>query len=453
LPAPDRDAALKRLRYTTVTAELKGCDIVLEAVTEDLDLKNALWKELDGLCPPATIFASNTSSLTIAAMAAATRRADRFVGLHFFNPVPLMPLVEVVRTVTTSEETFRRGFAFAKSLGKEPVAAKDNSGFIVNLLLVPYLLDAIRAVEHGVASVPDIDKAMQLGCGYPMGPLTLLDLVGLDTTYRIAEIMFTEYREQRYAPPPLLKHMVIAGLNGRKSGKGFYDYSVDPPKLVAWGIGRAVALHHPPQDWHVRLRLAPLSRGGKRPPCGLTARDGAVRCRRVAHETLLPRGRRALDAVDRRDRGLDGRGRRTRGRGHHRARRGDSRAHGDARDARAGDDGHLHRRACLAADPPCSVGRRGADGRAPAQRRGARRHRVDGEGRRKARVRPRSGNPGGDDAGRDARPRGSTPASPRRGGRGRTRACGLAGRLHASARPRYAGAQTLMRNAECGTRN
>src|SRR6266699_2861344 len=192
LPAPDRDAALKRLRFTTVTAELKGCDIVLEAVTEDLDLKNALWKELDGLCPATTIFASNTSSLTIAAMAAATRRADRFVGLHFFNPVPLMALVEVVRTVTTSEETFRRSFAFAKSL--------------------------------------------QLGCGYPMGPLTLLDFVGLDTTYKIAEIMFTEYREQRYAPPPLLKRMVLAGMNGRKTGKGFYDYSVDPPKVVDLGV-------------------------------------------------------------------------------------------------------------------------------------------------------------------------------------------------------------------------
>jgi len=236
LPAADRDAALKRLRFTTTTAELKGCDIVLEAVTEDLDLKNALWKELDGLCPPTTIFASNTSSLTIAAMAAATRRADRFVGLHFFNPVPLMPLVEVVRTVTTSPDTFQRSFAFARSLGKEPVAAKDNSGFIVNLLLVPYLLDAIRAVERGVGSVPDIDKAMQLGCGYPMGPLTLLDFVGLDTTYKIAEIMFTEYREQRYAPPPLLKRMVLAGMSGRKSGKGFYDYAVDPPKVIDLGL-------------------------------------------------------------------------------------------------------------------------------------------------------------------------------------------------------------------------
>jgi len=236
LPGADRDLGLKRLRFTTTTADLKGCDIVLEAVTEDLELKNALWKELDGLCPPATIFASNTSSLTVAAMAAATRRADRFVGLHFFNPVPLMPLVEVVRTVTTSADTFERAFAFAKSLGKEPVAAKDNSGFIVNLLLVPYLLDAVRAVERGVGSVPDIDKAMQLGCGYPMGPLTLLDFVGLDTTYKIAEIMFAEYREQRYAPPPLLKRMVLVGMNGRKTGKGFYDYSGDPPKAVDLGL-------------------------------------------------------------------------------------------------------------------------------------------------------------------------------------------------------------------------
>jgi len=236
LAAAERDAALKRLTFTTATTDLKGCDIVVEAITEDLELKNALWKELDALCPPHTIFASNTSSLTIAAMAAATKRADRFVGLHFFNPVPLMQLVEVVRAVTTSEETFRRAFAFARSLGKEAVAAKDNSGFIVNLLLVPYLLDAIRAVEHGVGSVPDIDKAMQLGCGYPMGPLTLLDFVGLDTTYRIAEIMFTEYREQKYAPPPLLKRMVTAGLMGRKSGKGFYDYSADPPRVVDLGI-------------------------------------------------------------------------------------------------------------------------------------------------------------------------------------------------------------------------
>lgn len=236
LPAADREAALGRLSFTTTTADLKSCDIVVEAVTEDLDVKNALWKELDGLCGGGTIFASNTSSLTIAAMAAATRRADRFVGLHFFNPVPLMQLVEVVRTVTTSEETFKRAFAFARSLGKEAVAAKDNSGFIVNLLLVPYLLDAIRTVEHGLGSVVDIDKAMQLGCGYPMGPLTLLDFVGLDTTYKIAEIMFAEYKEQKYAPPPLLKRMVLAGMYGKKSGKGFYDYAATPPVVSNLGL-------------------------------------------------------------------------------------------------------------------------------------------------------------------------------------------------------------------------
>jgi 3-hydroxybutyryl-CoA dehydrogenase len=236
LDAAARDATLKRLTFTTTVADLKGADIVIEAITEDLTLKSVLFKELDGLCAPATIFASNTSSLTIAELAAATKRADRFVGLHFFNPVPLMQLVEVVRTVTTSAETFKRAFAFATSLGKEPVAAKDTSGFLVNLLLVPYLLDAIRAVERGVGSVPDIDKAMQLGCGYPMGPLTLLDFVGLDTTYHIAEIMFKEYREQRYAPPPLLRRMVLAGMHGKKSGKGFYDYAANPPTVNALGL-------------------------------------------------------------------------------------------------------------------------------------------------------------------------------------------------------------------------
>ncbi len=236
LSAADRDAALKRLSFTTTVADLNSCDIVIEAVTEDLEVKNALWKELDALCPPQTIFASNTSSLKIAAMAAATKRGDRFVGLHFFNPVPLMPLVEVVRTVTTSDAAFTRAFAFAKSLGKEAVAAKDNSGFIVNLLLVPYLLDAIRAVEHGVATIPDVDKAMQLGCGYPMGPLTLLDFVGLDTTYKIAEIMFAEYQQPHYAPPPLLKRMVLAGMYGKKSGKGFYDYSATPPAVSNLGL-------------------------------------------------------------------------------------------------------------------------------------------------------------------------------------------------------------------------
>ena len=236
LTPAERDATLGRLTFTTATADLRACDIVLEAVTEDLELKNTLWKELDQVCGPATIFASNTSSLTIAAMAAATKRPDRFVGLHFFNPVPLMQLVEVVRTVTTSEATFARAFAFARSLGKEPVAAKDTSGFLVNLLLIPYLLDAIRAVERRVGTVPDIDKAMEQGCGHPMGPLTLLDFVGLDTTYKIAEIMFGEYREARYAPPPLLRRMVLAGMTGRKSGKGFYDYTLNPPAVSDLGL-------------------------------------------------------------------------------------------------------------------------------------------------------------------------------------------------------------------------
>jgi 3-hydroxybutyryl-CoA dehydrogenase len=236
MAASDRDATLGRLTFTTETKDLKGSDIVIEAVTEDLEIKNTLWKELDGLCGKDTIFASNTSSLTIAAMAAATERADRFVGLHFFNPVPLMKLVEVVRTVTTSPQTFDRAMAFGTALGKEPIAAKDNSGFIVNLLLVPYLLDAIRQLEHGIGSVEDIDKGMVLGTGHPMGPFTLLDFVGIDTTYYIAEIMFKEYRETRYAPPPLLKRMMLAGFHGKKSGKGFYDYSSTPPTVSALGL-------------------------------------------------------------------------------------------------------------------------------------------------------------------------------------------------------------------------
>jgi 3-hydroxybutyryl-CoA dehydrogenase len=231
-----RDEALGRLTFTTELGALSGCDIVIEAVVEDLDAKNALWTELDGLCPPHTIFASNTSSLTIAAMAAVTARADRMVGLHFFNPVPVMKLVEVVRTVTTSADTFARTVAFARALGKEPIAAKDSSGFVVNRLLIPYLLDAITALERGVATVEDIDTGMTLGTGHPMGPFTLLDFVGLDTTYRIAEIMFAEYREHRYAPPPLLKRMVLAGMYGRKSGKGFYDYSQDPPRVSDLGL-------------------------------------------------------------------------------------------------------------------------------------------------------------------------------------------------------------------------
>ena len=234
--AEARDQALGRLSFTTQLADLRDCDVVVEAVVEDLGVKNQMWRELDSICPAHTIFASNTSSLTIAAMAAATTRADRMVGLHFFNPVPLKKLVEVVRTVTTSQATFDRAFAFARALGKEPIAAKDNSGFVVNLLLIPYMLDAIRALEGGVASIADIDKAMQLGTGHPMGPFTLLDFVGLDTTHRIADIMFDEYREKRYAPPPLLRRMVLAGMYGRKSGKGFYDYSQEPPVPSELGL-------------------------------------------------------------------------------------------------------------------------------------------------------------------------------------------------------------------------
>jgi 3-hydroxybutyryl-CoA dehydrogenase len=237
LPAATRDTALARLSFATDLSALADCDIIIEAVTEDLELKNRLWRELDRLCGPHAIFASNTSSLTIADMAAVTRRPDRFVGLHFFNPVPLMPLVEVVRTAKTSSDTFDRALAFARALGKEPVAAVDRPGFIVNLLLVPYLLDATRALGHGVASTTDLDRAMQLGCGHPMGPLTLLDTIGLDTVVRIADIMFEAYRDERYAAPPLLRRMTQEGLHGRKSGKGFYDYSVDPPVPVELGVG------------------------------------------------------------------------------------------------------------------------------------------------------------------------------------------------------------------------
>ncbi len=231
-----RDTTLGNLTFTTDVARMAVCDIVIEAVVEDLELKNGLWKELNAVCPPETIFASNTSSLTIAAMAAACGRPGRMLGLHFFNPVPLMKLVEVVKTITTTDETADAAFDFVKRLGKEPIRAKDNSGFVVNLLLIPYMIDAINALESNVASVEDIDKGMQLGAGYPMGPFTLLDFVGLDTTYKIAEIMFNEYREKRYAPPPLLKRMVMAGMYGRKSGKGFYDYSEDPPKVSLLGL-------------------------------------------------------------------------------------------------------------------------------------------------------------------------------------------------------------------------
>jgi len=231
-----RDATLKNLRFVTRLEDLADSDLLIEAVVEDLDVKNTLWSQLDRIAKPEAIFASNTSSLTIIAMATASGRPDRMLGLHFFNPVPLMKLVEVVRTITTSEETERLAQDFVKALGKQPIRAKDSSGFIVNLLLIPYMIDAINAVEANVATVEDIDKGMQLGAGHPMGPFTLLDFVGLDTVYKIAEIMFEEYRDRRYAPPPLLKRMVLAGMLGRKSGKGFYDYSSNPPRLSSLGL-------------------------------------------------------------------------------------------------------------------------------------------------------------------------------------------------------------------------
>jgi len=200
------------------------CDLVVEAIVESLETKRETYAALDRACKESTVFCSNTSSLTIAELAAVTKRADRFAGLHFFNPVPVMKLVEVVRAIGTSDATFERVFAFAKSVGKDPISCRDSAGFVVNRLIVPYILDAIRAYEEGVGSLDDIDKGMRLGCAHPMGPFELLDYVGLDTTYAIAEIMFAEYREKRSAPPPLLKRMVLAGRYGRKSGRGFYEY-------------------------------------------------------------------------------------------------------------------------------------------------------------------------------------------------------------------------------------
>ena len=229
LTGADRDAAWSRLRFSTELSELADRDLVIEAIVEEIGNKNELFSALDDLCGPEAIFASNTSSLTITDMAAATKRPDRVVGLHFFNPVPVMELVEVVRTIATSDEVFSAAFAFAEALGKKPITAKDNSGFVVNLLLVPYMLDAIRQLERGVASMEDIDQAMTLGLGHPMGPFTLCDFVGIDTVYRISEIMFEEYREARYAPPPLLKRVVSMGRFGRKTGKGFYDWSGEQP--------------------------------------------------------------------------------------------------------------------------------------------------------------------------------------------------------------------------------
>ena len=219
-----KDRTLGNLSGTTKLEDLKDCDIVVEAIIENIDDKAAAYRVLDSVVAPHAIFCSNTSSLCITELAAKTVRPDRFAGLHFFNPVPLMKLVEVIRGLTTSDETYQTVFAFAQSLGKDPITAPDKPGFIVNRLLVPYLLDAIRSYEHGLGTIEDIDKGMKLGTGYPMGPFTLLDFVGLDTTYYIANIMFEEYREPAYAPPPLLKRMVLAGRLGKKSGHGFYKY-------------------------------------------------------------------------------------------------------------------------------------------------------------------------------------------------------------------------------------
>jgi len=230
MSAQDRDAILSRLRGTTDPGSCADRDLIIEAVVEDLKTKRNLFTALDKICGAETVFASNTSSLSITEIMTATARRNRFIGLHFFNPVPLMKLVEVVRTFTTSDAVVQEACGFVEGLGKTPIRTKDSTGFIVNRLLVPYILDAIRALEEGVGTIRDIDNGMKLGCGHPMGPLTLLDFVGLDTTLYIAEIMYEEFRESRFAPPPLLKRMVLSGYHGKKSGKGFYDWSSEPPR-------------------------------------------------------------------------------------------------------------------------------------------------------------------------------------------------------------------------------
>ncbi|MFQ5663986.1 MAG: 3-hydroxyacyl-CoA dehydrogenase family protein [Terriglobia bacterium] len=239
LSEAEKKNALSRIKRTTNVADLKESDLVIEAITENPKLKKELFAELDRLCPPHTILASNTSSISITEMAAATRRPQRFIGLHFMNPVPLMKLVEVIRTIQTDDQVFEAGVQFAEKVGKVPVRTWDRVGFIVNRLLIPYLLDSIRALEEGFGSIPDIDKSIHLGLNHPMGPFTLLDFVGLDTTLFIAEIMFEEYREARFAPPPLLKRLVTAGWHGRKTGRGFYDYA-DPknPKPMQLQLGQ-----------------------------------------------------------------------------------------------------------------------------------------------------------------------------------------------------------------------
>ena len=225
MTAEQKAQVLGKIAGTTKLEDLKDCDLVIEAAIENIAAKHEVFAALDAVCGPSAIFASNTSSLSITEMAAKTRRPARFVGLHFFNPVPLMTLVEVVRTPMSDETVLADVTAFAQKIGKTVVSAQDTPGFVVNRLLVPFLLDAIRVLESGVATREDIDEGMKRGCGHPMGPLTLLDFVGLDTTYYIANIMFDEFKEPRFAPPPLLKRMVLAGWHGKKSGRGFYEYA------------------------------------------------------------------------------------------------------------------------------------------------------------------------------------------------------------------------------------
>jgi 3-hydroxybutyryl-CoA dehydrogenase len=232
ITSKEKDEIRARLRGTTNKADLAGCDIVIEAIIENVEQKKKMYAAIDGLVKKDAIFASNTSSISVTELLTSVKRPERFIGLHFFNPVPLMKLVEVVKTIATSPEVYEAAYEFARRLGKVPVRTSDKTGFIVNRLLVPYLLDAIRAYEEGVGSIEDIDNAMKLGCGYPMGPFTLLDFVGLDTTYYITHVMYDEFKERRFASPPLLKRMVMAGWFGRKSGRGFYDYS-NPEKPVA----------------------------------------------------------------------------------------------------------------------------------------------------------------------------------------------------------------------------
>lgn len=234
LGSGEKEATMGRLRGTTSYEDLAGVDLVIEAIVENLALKHEVWAKLDRICRPEAIFASNTSSLSITEImtAVSPERQRRFIGLHFFNPVPLMKLLEAVRTILTDEDVYREAIAFGESLGKTVVRTGDKTGFIVNRLLVPYLLDAIRALEGGAGTIEEIDEAMRLGCGHPMGPFTLLDFIGLETVYYIANIMFDEFKEARFAPPPLLKRMVLAGLVGRKAGRGFYDYS-DPKRPQA----------------------------------------------------------------------------------------------------------------------------------------------------------------------------------------------------------------------------